>query len=276
MFVAVVMYWTTIKRTLSGLTAQFEKAMFWLGGFWIGALSNYTFDWIPISRLTAHDLNQQPRAKSALALIILIIVAIVVGQVFCFWVEGRLPQYLRLYGLFISGILVCLLIPGLNLRIHHYILALLFLPGTSLQTRPSLFYQGILLGLFVNGVARWDFDSVLQTSSALRADAKFDSVIPKILEPTINIAARELVASFAYASLPTGVDGISVLVNDVERDRAFLNDGMEEFHEFEWRRSENSELHEYFRFAYLKNGRTLDYSEAGTLFSNGTWGSGSS
>lgn len=36
------------------------------------------------------------------------------------------------------AIVVCLTLPGLELRIHHYILALLLLPGTGIQTRTSL------------------------------------------------------------------------------------------------------------------------------------------
>jgi hypothetical protein len=218
------MYWTTIRKTLSGLTAQFEKALLWLGGFWIGALSNYTFDWIPISRLTAHDLDQQPGAKLALAVIILLLLVVIVGQAYYFWLEGRMLQYLGLYGLFVAGILICLGVPGVNLRIHHYILALLLLPGTSLQTRPSLLYQGILLGLFVNGVARWDFDSVLQTSDALLADAGLDSVVPAMLAPTITstlTAGDHLVALFATTPVEE-MDGLSMLVNDVERVRIVL------------------------------------------------------
>jgi hypothetical protein len=286
LFVAVVVYSTTIKRTLSGLTAHLEKTLFWLGGFWIGALSNYTFDWIPISRLTAHDLEQQPGAKLALAMIILILVVIIVGQVYYFWLEGRLPRYLGLYGLFVLGIIVCLMTPGVNFRIHHYILALLLLPGTSLQTRPSLLYQGILLGLFVNGVARWDFDSVLQTAESLRADARLESVVPKILQPEIYVGTASvgigayvgtetLVASFTYDAHPIGVDGISVLVNDVERDRAFYDDGIDgRWTSFEWTRPADSGLNEYFRWAYIRGGRTLDYSKPGTLFANGTWSPG--
>jgi hypothetical protein len=275
-FVAVVIYSTTIKRTLSGLAAPFEKALFWLGGFWIGALSNYTFDWIPISRLTAHDLEQQPGAKLALVLIIIILVGIIVGQIYYFWLEGRLLRYLGLYGLFILGIVVCLITPGVNLRIHHYILALLLLPGTSLQTRPSLLYQGILLGLFVNGIARWDFDSVLQTSDSLREDARLDSVVPKILEPNISMVADALVATFTFSTPPNGVDGISVLVNDIERARVFSDDGMGGVgSSFKWTRPVKTSLNEYIRWAYLKGGKALDYSDPGTLFSNGTWSSGS-
>ena len=118
----------------------------------MGALSNYTFEWIPIQRLNAHDLEQQPGAKLALAIIILILSLVVIKQVFYFRREGRLIRYLGIYGTFIGAILLSLLLPGLSLRIHHYILALLLLPGTSMQTRPALLYQGLLVGLFT-GVA---------------------------------------------------------------------------------------------------------------------------
>jgi hypothetical protein len=271
-FIALFVYRKIVKRTLSGITAQFEKALFWLGGFWIGALSNYTFDWIPLARLTAHDLQHQPGAKLALAIIIIILVVIIVGQAYAFWLEGRLPRYLRLYGFFITAILVCLAIPGVNLRIHHYILALLLLPGTSLQTRPSLLYQGILLGLFVNGVARWDFDSVLQTSEALRGDALLESSIPVSYWPNISASAEGLVATFQWVPPAKNYDGVSVLVNDVERSRMFSDDEQDWIlKRFEWSRPPSLEANEYFRWAFLKNGRTLDYSKAGTLFGNGTW-----
>jgi hypothetical protein len=271
-FVAILIYRTIVKQTLAGLTAHFEKALFWLGGFWIGALSNYTFDWIPISRLTAHDLEQQPGAKLALAIIIMILVVVIVGQAYSFWLEGRLLRYLGLYGLFISAILVCLAIPGVNLRIHHYILALLLLPGTSLQTRPSLLYQGILLGLFVNGIARWDFDSVLQTSEALRADGMLESAVPVSLQPVINSNADGLSVTFAWEPPARAMDGISVLVNDVERSRVWYDVGETwTGKEFRWTRPVDTRANEYFRWAYLKDGRTLDYSKAGVLLGSGTW-----
>ncbi|KAF2022552.1 hypothetical protein EK21DRAFT_83111 [Setomelanomma holmii] len=272
MFIAVVVHRTTIKRTLTGLTAQFEKALLWLGGFWIGALSNYTFDWIPLARLDAHDLQQQPGAKFALATIIIILVVIIVGQAYAFWLEGRLFRYLGLYGIFITAILLCLAIPGVNLRIHHYILALLLLPGTSMQTRLSLLYQGVLLGLFVNGVARWDFDSVLQTSEVLRGDALLESSVPVSYLPNITAGAEILVATFQWRAPAMSYDGISVLVNDVERSRIFFNDEQDwTLKKFQWERPPNTDHNEYFRWAFMKNGRTLDYSKAATLFANGTW-----
>ncbi|KAJ4989939.1 LCCL domain-containing protein [Stagonosporopsis vannaccii] len=270
-FVAVIIWMTVIKRTLSGLDAPIEKSILWLGGFWIGALSNYTFDWIPISRLTTHDLEQQPGAKVALAIIIGVIAVIAVGQIYYFWLEGRLLKYLGLYGLYLIGILFCLAMPGLNLRIHHYIIGLLLLPGTSMQTRPSLLYQGILLGLFVNGVARWDFDSILQTTAALREDGRFNSVVPAMLQPVIEPNVMNgLVASFSWKFLPDGIDGISVLVNDVERYRKFI-DEKPDGDVFRWGRSPDDTMNYYIRFAFIQNGRTLDYSKAGTFLSNGTW-----
>jgi hypothetical protein len=166
-----------------------------------------------------------------------------------------------------------LTIPGVNLRIHHYILALLLLPGTSLQTRPSLLYQGILIGLFVNGIARWDFDSVLQTSEVLRADARLDSVVPIITTPAVEVGTA-VYATFTYGTHPTGVDGISVLVNDVERARGFNNDVDSIWSSFEWTWPAQSGLNVYFRWAYIRGGRTLDYTKPGTLFSNGTWSDG--
>ena len=277
LFCAVVIYHTSVKRTLRDLTAQIEKTTLWLGGLWLGALSNYTLDWIPLSRLTAHDLSHQPGAKLALATILVLLVLIIAGQIVFFWLEGRLPRYLALYAGLVLSILLLVTIPGVNLRIHHYILALLLLPGTSMQTRPSLLYQGLLLGLFANGVARWDFDSILQTTAALRADGAFESAVPAVLAPVVE-AARDganVSATFRWAVPPASMDGISVLINDVERDRAFFDDeGVPG--EFVWTRGRGWDegVNEYFRFAYLRGGRALDYTAPGTWWGNGSWSMG--
>ena len=82
----------------------------------------------------------------------------------------------------------------------------------------------------------------------------------------------QLTAVFSWAAPPIGVDGISMLVNDVERHRAFFYDGLNgRLESLEWSRTVGRQLNEYMRFAYLANGRTLDYTKAGILFSNGTW-----
>lgn len=280
MFMAWVFYDKMgVRRALQGLTAQVEKTVLWLGGCWVGALTNYTFDFIPIQRLTGHDLQQQPGAKAALAIIVIVLVCVVAGQVWFFRQEGRLLKYLKLYALFILAIIICLTLPGLNLRIHHYILALLLLPGTSMQTRPSLLYQGILIGLFINGIARWGFDSVLQTTSALQGDGQYDSALPSILTPNITwaanvtsgVAAAVSNITFEWESPPSSsIDGISVLVNDVERFRDYFNeDGGKS--SLTWERNASESLKEYFRFAWMEGGTTLDYTRAGIWDANGTW-----
>jgi len=272
-FCAAVIYQTCIAKTLLDLKAPFETTFLWLGAFWFGALSNITFDWIPIQRLTSHDIEQQPGAKLALAIILIILVAIVLQQIRMFWLEQRLLRYLALYGLFILGILLCLAIPGVQLRLHHYIIGLLLLPGTSVQTRPSLLYQGLLLGLFVNGVARWGFDSVLQTPEMLRGDGTFGSAIPAIKEPSIRSLAGVSTINFFVAALSSTLpnfEGISVLVNDVERHRQFFSES-DSMLNFTWNRPQGKDLPEYFRFSFLKNREALDYSSAGTWFANGSW-----
>ena len=271
-FCAFVMYkHMGVHRTLLGLTAQIEKTVLWLGGCWVGALSNYTFEWIPIQRLNSHDLNQQPHAKLALFLIVLFLFLVIVKQIFFFRLEGRLYNYLALYGTFIGAILVSLAIPGLSLRIHHYILALLLLPGTSMQTRPALLYQGILVGLFINGIARWNFDPVLQTPAALRGDAQHNSKLPFIPRPDIRLGLNVSTISFSWPPPPDPFDGISVLVNDVERFRGYTDEGFSSDKQFVWSKDSRAAEPEYFRFAYMQGTQSWDYTKAGIWHVDGTW-----
>ncbi|KAK3377805.1 hypothetical protein B0H63DRAFT_478019 [Podospora didyma] len=261
-----------VRRQLKGLTAQIEKSVLWLGGCWVGALTNYTLDFIPIQRLTPHDLDQQPGARAALAIIIIVLIVIAVSQVWFFRQEGRLLRILKLYGLFVAGIIICVVLPGLRLRIHHYILALLLLPGTSMQTRPSLLYQGILIGLFINGIARWGWDPVLQTSAALQGDAQAGSPLPSILAPVISLGQNLSTITFRWGKTPgPEFDGISVLVNDVERFRTYFDDVFGTSPNFTWTREAGVVDNEYFRFAWMQGSSSEDYTKAGTWNEKGEW-----
>ncbi|KAJ9148371.1 LCCL domain-containing protein [Pleurostoma richardsiae] len=274
MFCAWVMYDKMgVRRTLLGLRAQIEKTILWLGGCWVGALTNYTFDFIPIQRLTAHDLEAQPGAKAALALIIVVLSLIVLSQIWYFRQEGRLIRYGTLYLVFLGSIAVCLVLPDMNLRIHHYVLALLLLPGTSMQTRPALLYQGLLVGLFVNGIARWGFDPILQTAWALRGDAPVNSPLPALVTaPAITMGANMSTITFKWGLPPKPeYDGISVLVNDVERFRGYFGEIEYWNDEFTWSRSGDQDVPEYFRFAYMEGSRAWDYTRAGTWTRDGEW-----
>ncbi|KAG6024414.1 hypothetical protein E4U41_001789 [Claviceps citrina] len=278
MFVAWVMYDRMgVRRTLAGLTAQVEKTVLWLGAGWVGALDNYTLSFIPIQRLSAHDLEQQPGAKAALSAIVLVLLVIAATQICFFRQEARLVRHVSLYGLFLLGIVVALALPGLHLRIHHYVLALLLLPGTSLQMRPSLVYQGLLVGLFINGIARWGFDPVLQTSAALRGDAQRGTPLPVIHHPRVDLSGNG-----TAAAVPSNItftwdrprlkqfDGISILVNDVERFRSYFSD-RDARSTFVWSRNESLRLPEYFRFAFMDGSDSGDYTKAGLWAADGRW-----
>ncbi|KAI5281868.1 hypothetical protein KEM54_003098, partial [Ascosphaera aggregata] len=171
-FIAYVMYHFCAKPLLEPLESppvyQLSKTVLYLLPTFIGALNNYTFAmWIPIQRLTPHDIKSQPGAPIALGIMIAIVVSIVLSQ--AWWIQqgGRFFHYLKIYLSLGAGVIFLLVLPGFRLRIHHYILALLLMPGTSFPTRPSIFYQGLLLGLFINGVARWGFASIIETPSML-------------------------------------------------------------------------------------------------------------
>ncbi len=261
-FVGFVIYRYCVRYQLSGLTAQFEKTVLWLGGAWIGALNNYTFNFIPIQRLTPSDLHQ-PGARLALSVIIILLLLIAFGQIWFLRLEGRFLRYLGIYATMVAFLLICVAIPNLNLRIHHYILALLLLPGTSIQTRPSLLWQGILVGLFINGVARWDFDSILQTPAALLGNGQINSLLPNITTPVLGASN----ITFGWATPPQPYDGISVLVNDVERYRWYVGEG---FESFTWERGRQLER-EYFRFGYMRGSGAADYTKAGMWEKDGRW-----
>lgn len=263
-FVAVVFYRYSIKPQQQGLTATIERTVLWLGGAWVGALNNYTFDHIPIERLTPHDIKAQAGAVLALIIVVLVIFFISLQQAWFLQQEGRFRKYLAIYGAMVTALIICVIIPQLNLRLHHYFLAILLLPGTRTQTRPSLLYQGILIGLFINGTARWGFDPILQTALDLQgSDGQKGSVLPEILAPVLGIAN----ITFSWTRPPAPYDGISVLVNDVERHKWYFGEGPR-VHTFD---GFDDVEREYFRFAYMRGSQTGDYTKAGVWDLHGNW-----
>ncbi|KAH7628297.1 hypothetical protein B0T09DRAFT_346348 [Sordaria sp. MPI-SDFR-AT-0083] len=308
-FVSAVLFWTCSRSTtLAAIpaSANIEKTVLWLGALWIGALSNFTLEsWIPLSRLSAHDLRSQPGAVLALVAILAIITVTVAYQAYSFWLERRALPYLALYSFILGGIVVGAIVSiagvgTLELRIHHYVLALLLLPLTSIQTRPALVYQGLLLGLFINGIARWGFDSVIQTAEALRGgDGLFGtSLVPVVDGQPLVYLSSEVSELWCIAFKWKGINetlaallpkvgekgreeadrlqGVSVMVNDVERHRRFFAEEALEDQVFRWERDPKVvTTPEYFQFAFLgEDGRSMDYSGVGTWFGNGTWSSG--
>lgn len=143
--------------------APIERAFLYLPAYWLGVLYNITTEEIPIDRLLASDIAQRPGALTALIIITIVLLVIIVNQARVMRNSGWLPFYLWRY--LVTGLifLVMALLPGLVFRLHHYIAAMLLLPLTAFPTRLSAIYQAFCLGMFLDGVAKFSFASILQT-----------------------------------------------------------------------------------------------------------------
>ncbi|KAF7306792.1 LCCL domain-containing protein [Mycena indigotica] len=245
--------------------APIEATFLYLAPFWVGILAGQTTDRLPLQRLTSSDITKRSGAVTTLVVIVLIIAAIALNQLRVFRKTGWLPYYV---GWYLLGGLVTLVLsqlPGLNLRIHHYILAMILMPGTALPTRVSALCQGYLLGLFLNGAAAYGFASILQTKADLRQDAIFGSDLASFVTNSTNFNASIPLAnqSISWNAPPAGWDGFALLVDDVERYvGSALNFSLAAF---------NTTLPHFFRLALTSNGNTGDFTRAATLFPNGTW-----
>lgn len=221
-------YELSCKPLLTNMHAYLSRALFWGVAFYIGILENYVFGAIPVDRLTLHDLNTQAGAWIAVLVIGALVLLIAIGQAYLFWRMNKIWPYLGAYLSALGCLTILSMIPNQTLRIHHYILALILLPGTCLQTTASLFYQGLLLGLYVAGIARWDFDSILQTTPQLSRGGPTDNdVVTSFLEPIIaGSALRSVVLRWkplSECSIPVEKSnlwtGFSLVINDIERYR---------------------------------------------------------
>lgn len=248
-------------------TAMIERTVWYLAGFWVGLLMNISLDWIPIDRLTPHDIKQEPGGLVAVIIIFTLLALAMLNQMRVIRRTGWLFQYLFWY--VVGAVIFALLcvIPTLDIRLHHYIAALILLPGCAFVTRPSAIFQGFLLGMFLNGAARWGFDSILQYPASLVGDGALGTAIPEFWTTATNITSNA--TSIAWKTpaqagvLDQGWDSYELLVDDV------------------WRYSGNDttfditslarNLTHYFRIAYAKSGTAGDFSKAATLFTNHTW-----
>lgn len=316
-FMAYVLYRFCARPLLGPLSSpiyQLSKTLLYLPLAFIGALNNYTFaKWIPLQRLTPLDIREQPGAKVALTLVIPIVASIVLSQAWHIRCGGLMPRYLKIYCSMGLILLILLPLPGLRLRIHHYILAILLMPGTAFPIRPSLVYQGLLLGLFVNGVARWGFASIIETPAALGESPGgkhgwWGGTYPNITDASVLISLPDYGSNVTYRGngnitfalwerqrmAELGVDGVTVLINDVERWRGYLDEDKQG--EFTWHRHGHKGLelyqdpafesanvaehdddkdgepeHLFFRFAFLKGAEAGNYGGAGVWLKDGTW-----
>ena len=200
------------------------RLILWYPFFWLGVLNNVTFDRLPVDRLTWHDLQVQPGALLTVLIVALVLVFCIIAQAYYVWLLGRFWKLILVYGVMFMSLILIANIPGLTLRIHHYIFGLMFIPGCATRGRTAYAFQGILLGFFLSGVSRWGYASIAETDiSLLRGEP-----IGKLKPPEI-FSVNAGVVYWNEPSFPDDSDmpsrlledysDISVLINDIERYR---------------------------------------------------------
>ena len=129
---------------------------------------------------------------------------------------GLLPKFLTLYIIACVVLGLCAAVPGEVVRIHHYVIGLALLPACGFPTRISMLCCAILFGMYINGVARWGFDGLLQDEGVVRGDAVGDSAIPHF---SMNRTFTDQM--IRWAPIPTAEQNVwssfSLLVDDVLR-----------------------------------------------------------
>ncbi|CAI4907896.1 AVN_HP_G0118460.mRNA.1.CDS.1 [Saccharomyces cerevisiae] len=217
-FVLYVVWKSAVKRTLEN-GSPIAKVILWYPTFWLGISNNVTFDRLPVDRLTTTDLKEQAGALTAVGSIAATILTCAVIQAYSLWKSGRFKKYFKIYICFIGGLIALGSLPGLNLRIHHYILGSILVPGCATRGSSAYLFQGILVGLILSGVARWDFASIVETDTALLRGEAGASLKPPILD--FNDDQNHSLSWHLNATDPVidqigNIDGFSLLLNDVE------------------------------------------------------------
>ncbi|SCU82557.1 LANO_0B06700g1_1 [Lachancea nothofagi CBS 11611] len=215
-FVLYVLWKCCVRRTLTN-GSSLAKILCWFPTFWLGVMNNVTFDRLPVDRLTVSDFKEQAGALVAVGSIIATIVSCAIVQAYSLWKSGRFRKYLCIYVTLIMGLFLLGILPGLSLRIHHYILGILLVPGCATRGTSAYLFQGILIGLVLSGVGKWDFASIVETKSTLSRGEAGDSWKPPMLQYTQELPN---LLSWEYANTTQGVteelNAYSLLINDVE------------------------------------------------------------
>lgn len=210
------------QRRVAPAYSTVTRVLLWYPFFWLGVLNNISFDRLPVDRLTWHDLHEQPGALVTVMVVALVLVVCVVLQAYYVWLLDRFWKLLSVYFAIFASMFLLATLPGLTLRIHHYIFALIFIPGCSTKGRTAYAFQGILLGLFLSGVARWGYASIAETDLSLLRGEPTGKINPPIIktfdagllywqqpeQKEVSSETADELKDYTYVSL---------LVNDIER-----------------------------------------------------------
>ncbi|KAL6928374.1 hypothetical protein ACO0SA_003113 [Hanseniaspora valbyensis] len=217
-FILHVLYSTTIERTFDDNYVSSIWKMGWLATFWLGLLNNITFDRLPVDRLTISDLKEQSGGLAATGFIFTIIITSAFVQGYSVWKAGLFRQHFKLYITMIISLILLSLLPGFGLRIHHYILGMLLLPGCGTRGKSAYILQGVLVGLILNGIGRWDFASIIETQRALLRGSAGDLSKPPVF---IHNSTMKDIVSWSSPTkdlsyIDSDLTGFSFLLNDME------------------------------------------------------------
>lgn len=215
-FVLYAVWTTTVSTTISDPTSPLARLLCWYPMFWAGIANNITFDRLPVDRLTPQDMAQLPGSLLAEIGIILSLTISTGFQALSVWRAGKFNKYLLGYIPVIIGIILLATLPKLQLRIHHYILGILLIFTTGTRSLTAFLLQGVLLGLLISGVARWDFASIVETDySLLRGEAGLSSHPPEGLSFANGILSWS--PQIGADDERQDLVGYSLMVNDIER-----------------------------------------------------------
>ncbi|TKY86288.1 hypothetical protein EX895_005113 [Sporisorium graminicola] len=267
-----------------------EATVWTLAFWWLGVLLNVVFGKVPIQRLVARDIAQQPGSVVAVIVLAVVVLVIAVNQVRVMWKTGWLAKYVSLY--VVGGVLVGLAaaVPGETLRLHHYIIALVLLPACAFPTRLCLAYIAFCFGMFTNGVARWGFDGLLEDDAVVQGDATGGTA-----RPTFNTTATTWAGAGGVvqwnpipSSLAADWDAYALLVDDVLRyqgDATSFNLSSSLLDVYAQERAGDGQSQQsmpsnatllasphYLRLAYSSQGSPGDFTRAATAWlGNATW-----
>ncbi|WAQ84890.1 hypothetical protein PtA15_5A463 [Puccinia triticina] len=208
--------WRDTLETISSL----DRVWVYLGPWWFGVLMNLTAGWVPLDRLTPHDLQQRPGAFLALSILMTITAILVYHQACCLRKEKRFEKLAVPYAFLAIVLILLCFVPEHSLRIHHYLIGIFLSPLASAKTKISGVLQGFLLGMVQNGVARWSFASILEQTSEVIGDGYLsgDSMPEFDLEQSglIN-GLKDLKVSWKSEGPDDRASLVGVMVNDVLR-----------------------------------------------------------
>lgn len=245
-FVLYTLWKFVVSKTLNKNASPLGKIFLWYLFFWVSAMNNLTFDkYLQVDRFIITDMKLSVESLITLVIVISITAICIVIQAFSVWKTGKLLKYLSFYGITFFALFLFSMLPGLTLRIHHYIFGMILIPGTGTRGFSALLFQGLLLGFVINGIARWDFASIVETDGTLRRDdpfgsvdlrpPQFDSFNPQVnslswspvvsssssIESASSTLANRTFDTEAYYDDIEGrqLNGYSLLINDIERYR---------------------------------------------------------